>query len=186
MSRSFDDPIEAAGDAISIGGPSPQNTRLRMTDLKEQLQALHGKPGQVSSKLQGKRPEGFSENALQRHGQMRHSRGPFGKLRAGSSPQNTRLRMTATRKLQSGHTGQAALLTSILKTSFSRTVPGLTSLCENSKYSVVPNGTTNRFLRYPALEALGYNTSPLRGCSPFRPEAGITRPWPWIQNGLKI
>ena len=36
------------------------------------------------------------------------------------------------------------------------------------RYSVVPNGTTNRFLRYPALEALGYNTSPLRGCSPFR------------------
>src|SRR5260370_23492613 len=35
-------------------------------------------------------------------------------------------------------------------------------------YSVVPNRTTNRFLQYPALEALGYNTSPLRGCSPFR------------------
>src|SRR5713101_3510872 len=33
---------------------------------------------------------------------------------------------------------------------------------------VVPNGTTNRFLQYPALEALGYNTSPLRGCSPFK------------------
>jgi len=34
---------------------------FRMTDLKKQLQAL-------SSKLQGKAPEGFSENALQRHG----------------------------------------------------------------------------------------------------------------------